>query len=151
MIYLISCVTQSLLKYYLRCNPNNVKFADLKGNTVCLFFFYQSFLSKTLSIHRTAGEGRGPSFIPLSHFHPLMNIQTFILKLCTWDDYLIFLIALLVFTRWDLPPYRITIWLIDDVMLISLIWVHDCRHTISVAIYTYLINIFGILIVFLWS
>ena len=48
---------------------------------------------------------------------------------CLWDDYHIFLIALLVFTRllldeiyqtatrWDLPPYRITIWLID-VMLI---------------------------------
>ena len=41
---------------------------------------------------------------------------------CLWDDYHIFLIALLVFTRllldeiyqtatrWDLPPYRITIW-----------------------------------------
>ena len=36
-----------------------------------------------------------------------------------WDDYHIFLIAVLVFTRLllddILPPYRITIWLIDDV------------------------------------
>ena len=40
-------------------------------------FFYQGFLP-TLTIHRTAGEGRGPSFIPLYHFHPLTNIETFI-------------------------------------------------------------------------
>ena len=43
-----------------------------------VFFFYQDFLSQTLTTHRTAGEGRGPSFIPLYHFHPLTNIQTFI-------------------------------------------------------------------------
>ena len=42
------------------------------------FFFYQGFLSRTLTTHRTAGEGRGPSFIPLYHSHPLTNIQTYI-------------------------------------------------------------------------
>ena len=41
------------------------------------FFFYQGFLSRTLKTHRTAGKGRGPSFIPLYHFHALPNIQTF--------------------------------------------------------------------------
>ena len=41
-------------------------------------FFYRDFLSQTLAIHRTAGEGRGPSFIPLCHFHLLRNLQTFI-------------------------------------------------------------------------
>ena len=53
------------------------------------------------------------------------NIQTFILQLCVWDYYHTFLIAPLVFTRllldtdcYRLPPYRITIWLIDDAMLI---------------------------------
>ena len=60
------------------------------------FFFYQGFLSQTLTTHRTAGEGRGPSFIPLYQFHPLTNIY---LQLCMWDDYHIFLIAPLVFTR----------------------------------------------------
>ena len=35
------------------------------------------FLSRTLTTYRTAGEGRRPSFIPLYHFHPLTNIQTF--------------------------------------------------------------------------
>ena len=43
-----------------------------------VFFFYQGFLSWTLTTHRTAGEGRGPYFIPLYHSHPLTNIQTFI-------------------------------------------------------------------------
>ena len=42
------------------------------------FFFLSGFSLETLTIHRTAGEGRGPSFIPLYHFHPLMNIETFI-------------------------------------------------------------------------
>ena len=41
------------------------------------FFFYQGFFSRSLTTHRTAGEGRGPSLIPLYHFHPLTNIQTF--------------------------------------------------------------------------
>ena len=43
-----------------------------------LFFFYQGFLSRTLTTHRIAGEGRGLSFIPLYHFQQLTNIQTFI-------------------------------------------------------------------------
>ena len=42
------------------------------------FFFFQGFLWRTLTTHRTAGEGRGPSFIPLYHFHSLTNIHTFI-------------------------------------------------------------------------
>ena len=41
-------------------------------------FSYKGFLSQTLTTHRAGGEGRGPSFIPLYHLHPLMNIQTFI-------------------------------------------------------------------------
>ena len=40
------------------------------------FFFLSGFLSQTLTTHRTAGEGRKPSFIPLYYFHPLTNIQT---------------------------------------------------------------------------
>ena len=55
--------------------------------------------------------------LPSTHKH-----LDFYLQLCMWDPYHIFKIAPLVFcqtaTRWDLPPYRINIWLIDDVMLI---------------------------------
>ena len=52
-------------------------FKQLKLN---FFFFLPGFSSQTLTIHRTAGEGRGPSFIPLYHFHPLTNIATFIFQ-----------------------------------------------------------------------
>ena len=48
------------------------------------FFYYQGFLSQTLPTHRTAGEERGPTFIPLYHFHPLTNIQTFICNFATF-------------------------------------------------------------------
>ena len=86
------------------------------------FFFYQGFLSRTLAIHRTAGEGRGPFFIPLYHFHPLTNIQTFIWNFTRKMTIKYFLNRTTCIyqaaTRWDLPPYRITIWLIDDVTLV---------------------------------
>ena len=54
-------------------------FANFIGKHLCwsLVFFYQGFLSRTLTTHRTAGEGRD-HLIPLYHFHPLTNIQTFI-------------------------------------------------------------------------
>ena len=42
------------------------------------FFYYQSFLSQTLTIHRTAGQWRGSLFVSIYHFHLLTNIQTFI-------------------------------------------------------------------------
>ena len=45
---------------------------------VFFFFFSIGVFFQTLTTHRTAGEGRGPSFIPLYHFHPLTNIGTFI-------------------------------------------------------------------------
>ena len=50
---------------------------------VNIYILYQGFISRTLMTHKTAREVRGPSFIPLYHFHPLTNIQTFILQLCT--------------------------------------------------------------------
>ena len=66
------------LKHLGKLIQNNIKhlYADFKVRTA--FCFYQGFLSLTLTTHRTAGKGRGPSFILLYHFHPLTNIQTFI-------------------------------------------------------------------------
>ena len=61
------------------CSKLTIKKGIKKHMSMKLFlFFYQDFLSRAQTIHRTAGEGRGPSFILLYHFHPLMNIQTFI-------------------------------------------------------------------------
>ena len=85
-----------------------------------MIFFLSGFSSQTPTIHRTAGEERGPSFIPLYHFHPLTNIQTFICNFaCEMTSHIFNRTACIyqTATRWDLPPYRITIWLIDDVTL----------------------------------
>ena len=62
--------------FYILINLVSIKIYAIVKQSI--FFLYQSFLSQTLKIHRTAGEGRGPSFIPLYHFHPLTNIDTFI-------------------------------------------------------------------------
>ena len=42
------------------------------------FFFLSGFYSQTLTIHMTAGDRRGPSFIPFCRFYPLTKIETFI-------------------------------------------------------------------------
>ena len=76
-----------------------------------LFFFLSGFSSQTLTFHRTAGKGRRPSFIPLYHFHLYHSTtlhvrwlsRIFNRNACVYQTA----------TRWDLPPYRITIWVID--------------------------------------
>ena len=89
------------------------------------FCFYQGFLSMALTIHKTARKGRGQAFIPLYHFHPSTNIQN--LQLCMWDDYNVFLIAMLVFTRLLLDEMYHLIklafdWLVDDALVIGWIF-----------------------------
>ena len=97
-----------------------ISFADSKINSVLNFvckqcwyavcFFYQGFLSRTRKTHRTAGEGRGPFFIPLYHFHPLTNIQIFICNFaCEMTITCIYQTA----TRWDFTTfshYHLTDW-----------------------------------------
>ena len=76
-----------------------------------IFFHIQDFPSQTLTNHRTAGEGRGPSFIPLYHFHRLTNIQTFI---CNFACEMT--ITYPIYHLIDLPFD----WLIGDVMFVCL-------------------------------
>ena len=100
-----------------------------------ILFFYQGFLSQTLTIHRTAGEGRGPSFIPLCHFHPLTNIEIFICNFACEMTIAYFYRNACVYqtaNRWDLPPYRITIWVMDWWCNICLFtWWIDSRFSIT--------------------
>ena len=49
-----------------------------KLSSFFFFFFLSGFSSQALTIHRTAREGREPSFIPQYHFHPLTSTETFI-------------------------------------------------------------------------
>ena len=96
-------------------------------------FFYQGFLSRILMTHRTTGKERRPSFystLPLLHAHEHSNIY---LQLCMRDDYhIIFNCTACVYqtvNRWDLPPHRIAIWLIDDLMLIFVLVLQANRLT----------------------
>lgn len=46
---------------------------------VVFFFFYQCFLSQTVTIHRTTEEGLVRTiFLPIYYFHLLRNFRTFI-------------------------------------------------------------------------
>ena len=70
-----SCSHWNIVSYvWTNINEKNVEYVCsslfLKDNIFFFFFFYQDFLSQTLTTHRTAGEGRGPPFIPLYHFLP---------------------------------------------------------------------------------
>ena len=88
---------------------------------IYIFFFYQDFLSRTLTTHRTAGEGRAHLLFhstsstrsrTFRHLFATLHVRwlsrIFNRNACVYQTA----------TRWDLPPYRITIWLIDDVILI---------------------------------
>ena len=88
------------------------------------FFVYPGFLSRTLMTHRTTGEGKGPSFIPLYYFHPLTNIQSFTWNFaCEMTIHIFNRTACIYQTaiRWVFPRYRMTIWSIDDVTLVFLV------------------------------
>ena len=79
-------------------------------------FFYQGFAL----FPQDSRWREGPSFIQLYYFHPLTSIQTFILQLWTWDDYHIFLITPLLFTRLPLDKiYHLIELLFDWLMMWS--------------------------------
>ena len=103
------------------------------------FFFFLSGFSFTDSDNSQNSRGReGTIFnstlpLPLAHKHSDIYLQ-----LCMWDDYHIFLIATLVFTRLllddILPPYRITIYLIDwwcEVCFSLFTWWFDTRFLLQ--------------------
>ena len=91
------------------------------SSALCFFFFYQSFLSRILATHSTQGKG-GDLLLCLSttstrsrtfrHLFATLHVRwlshIFNRNACIYQTA----------TRWDLPPYWIAIWLIDDVMLI---------------------------------
>ena len=78
-------------------------------------FFLSGFSSQTLTIHRTAGEGRGPSFISFYYFQPLTLTHLFatLHVRCLSHIFNHNACVYQTATRWDLPPYRITIWVIN--------------------------------------
>ena len=87
-------------------------FATLRGEHF-FFFFYQGFHSRTLTTHRTVREERGPFSIPFYHFHPRTNIRTF---MCNFAREMTIHQTACYSMR--CTTYRITVWLIDDMILI---------------------------------
>ena len=74
-----NCFLEQLLRitvpfmscHYTKTFVHLLIIAAVSNFSVLNFFFYQGFLSRTLTTHRTAGEGRGPSYstlqIPPAH------------------------------------------------------------------------------------
>ena len=92
-------------------------------------FFCQDFLSRTLTSHRTAGEGRGPFFFfhsTTSNFSRTFT-HLFITLPVRWLSHIFNRTACIYQTAtwWDLPSYWITICLIDDVNLVFVCLLHD--------------------------
>ena len=76
----LKCIDTSDLKN-VKCSSNTkipVSSATMIAFVELALLSDEVFSSETLTINRKAGEGRGPSFIPLYHFHPLTNFETFI-------------------------------------------------------------------------
>ena len=88
------------------------------------FSSYQGFLSQTLTTHKTAGEWKGTIFYSTLPLPPAHEHSDIFLQICMRDDYHISCIYQTA-ARWYLPLYRITICLIDHVMLIFVYLIDD--------------------------
>ena len=94
------------------------------SHQLSVLFYLSGFFSQTLTTHRTLGEGTGASFystlpLPPAHEHPDICFATLHVR---WLSHIFNLTACIYqpAARGGLPPYRISIWLIDDVTLIFL-------------------------------
>ena len=146
MIYLLKMSSKENFIFCVVCPLTAKKYFFGKRNRVQLIssIMYSRLTgiktgSRFFSYHRTGNErvffilsvffpdgsqdsrGReGTIFYPLYHFHPLTNIQTFVCNFARRWLSLIFNCTAGIYqtaTRWDLTPYRITIWSIDDMLI----------------------------------
>ena len=123
---------------------------------IYIYVFLLGVFFQTLTIHRTAGKGRGPSFIRLYHITYLWTFRHLFATLhLRWLLHIFNCTShiLQIATLWDLPPYWITIWLINDAILISVylaisIYADDIIYTDD-AIYA--LSVISLLISFLNS
>ena len=68
-------------RYFLSLYTERLILHVVKDNFLFLFFFYLGFLSRILTIHRTAGEGEANSLFSFYILHPLhkhLHISWFI-------------------------------------------------------------------------
>ena len=94
----------------------NLIFSIEVGSIAFNFFFLSGFSSRTLTIHSAAGEGRGNLlFHSTTSTHSRALRYLFATLHVRWLSRIFYGNACVyqTATRWDLPPYRITIWVID--------------------------------------
>ena len=112
-------------KLHLQCHVHMTSF----------FFFLSGFSFTDTDDSRNSRGREGTIFYSTLPLPPAHEHSDIYLQLCMWDDYHIFLIATLVFTRLLLveifPPYRIIIWLIDDVKFVLFVWWFDTRFLLQ--------------------
>ena len=97
-----------------------VRFGHIENPDTDIFFSIRVFFHGHWRL--TGQQGKGGDHL-LSHSTNSTRSRTFsiYLQLCMWDNYHIFYRTVYIYqtaTPWDLRPYRITIWLIDDVTLV---------------------------------
>ena len=114
-------------KHNLVPNTENIIMVKLKKKIKFFFSIGFSFTDTDNSQDSRGREGTiFYSTLPLPPAHKHSDIY---LQLCMWDEYHIFSIATLVFTRLllgeILPPYQITIWMIDDVQFVLVCLLDD--------------------------
>ena len=107
-----------LFTSFLRANL--IILIDSNKSTLDIYFFLSGF-SFTDTDDSQDSRGREGTIFYLYQFHPLTNIQALICNFM-WDDYHIFTKLLL---DEILPPYRITVWLIDDVKFVLVYLLND--------------------------
>ena len=93
-------------------------------------FFYQGFLSRTLMSQENRGR-KGTIFYSTLALPPVHEHLDIYLHLCMWDDYHIFLIASLVFTRLLLNEIYHLIWLMTCVNFCSFTWWLDFQFLLQ--------------------
>ena len=117
--------TQNRISCTITCYSSkkfeNSFLAELNNSDLFCFVFFsiRVFFHGHWQLTRQQGKG-GDHLIPLYNFHPLTNIRHLFATLhVRWLSHIFNRNACIyqTATRWDLPPYRVTIWLIDDVIL----------------------------------
>ena len=92
------------------------------GSKICIFFFLSAFSFTDTDDSRDSRGREGTVFystLPLLHAHEHSDFATFATLHVRWLSHIFNRVTCIyqAATQWDLPPYRITIWLIDDVTL----------------------------------
>ena len=121
-----TCVPNGLVRNYSdisqwTCNLNQSSVRRLHSVFDIFFFSIRVFFRKKrrLTGQQEKSGGHLYSTLPLPPTHEYSDIYFATLHV-RWLSHIFNRTACIyqAATRWDLPPYRITIWLIDDVMLI---------------------------------